>query len=516
METLARNDRRRASARGRVTGGPLRPRPSPFAVGLVVVDVAAVLGAAALASSWGLFGALYAVVVLLLVAGRPEERIDLGVAHEIPMLVVRGAVALAVAFALSLPNASADAAGLQFGCTLGLLALSRAAYYHGVRIARRRGSFLADTLVIGDGEVALELVDAMQAHPEYGLRLVGLLAPGSARVRTELLLGPVQSLDQVLSRRPVSRIIVAFGRTPDGELVSALRRAVHRDVAVYVVPRFFELGLAGGATGLDHLWGIPLQRLTPPAPRRLTWRLKRLIDVVAASTLLLLLSPVFATVALAVKLSSPGPVLFRQRRVGQGGREFDIIKFRTLRVVSSDAERARVDAEAAHLIQASQRQDVATRQTAVGRILRATSADELPQLWNILRGDMSLVGPRPEVVGYVRVFNDAIRGYGDRHRLPVGLTGWAQVNGLRGETSLAKRVCLDNNYIENWSLWKDVTIIARTFGAVLAQALSSLRVSPPVSRAHSGNAHEPVLVNYAPLHMDSDHQQGPYATGCES
>lgn len=515
METLARNDRRRALARGRVTGRPLRPRPSPFAVGLVVVDVAAVLGAAALASSWGLFGALYVVVVLLLVAGRPEERIDLGVAHEIPMLVVRGAVALAVAFALSLPDA-AHAAGLQFGCTLGLLALSRAAYYHGVRTARRRGSFLADTLVIGDGEVALELVDAMQAHPEYGLRLVGLLAPGPGRVRTELLLGPVQSLDQVLSQRAVSRIIVAFGRTPDGELVSALRRAVHRDVAVYVVPRFFELGLAGGATGLDHLWAIPLQRLTPPAPRRPTWRLKRLIDVVAASTLLLLLSPVFAAVALAVKPSSPGPVLFRQRRVGQGGREFDIIKFRTLRVVSSDAERARVDAEAAHLIQASQRQDVATRQTAVGRILRATSADELPQLWNILRGDMSLVGPRPEVVGYVRVFNDAIRGYRDRHRLPVGLTGWAQVNGLRGETSLAKRVCLDNSYIENWSLWKDVTIIARTFGAVLAQAFSSLRVSPPVSRAQSGNAHEPVLVNYAPLHVDSDHQQGPCATGCES
>jgi exopolysaccharide biosynthesis polyprenyl glycosylphosphotransferase len=326
----------------------------------------------------------------------------------------------------------------------------------------------------------------------------------------------VHALDQVLTQHAIGTVLVAFAPASDGDLVSALRRAVHRDVAVYVVPRFFELGLAGGARNLDHVWGIPLQRLTPAASRRPTWRLKRVIDVVASSTLLLLLSPVFAAVALAVKLSSPGPVLFRQRRIGQGGREFDIIKFRTLRVVSRDAAGARVDADAAHLIQASQRQDVATRQTAVGRILRATSADELPQLWNIVRGDMSLVGPRPEVVGYVRVFNDAIRGYRDRHRLPVGLTGWAQVNGLRGETSLAKRVCMDNSYIENWSLWKDVTIIGRTFGAVFAQAFSALRVSPPVSRAPSGDPHEPVLVKYAPLHVEPDHQQGPCATGCES
>jgi exopolysaccharide biosynthesis polyprenyl glycosylphosphotransferase len=421
-----------------------------------------------LAWSWSVFGALYGLVVLLLVGGRPGERIDLSVAHDIPMLATRGMMALAAPAAFA-PHGFPLALAVQVVSTLGLLTLSRGVYYFGFREARRRRRFHANTLVVGDGDIALELIDIMRAHPEYGLRVVGLLGHEPAGLPTKLLLGPVHSLDEVLSEQPIDKVIVAFGRTPDAELASVLRGVVQRDLDVYIVPPLFELGLLANGTELDTVWGIPLQRVKPPAPRRRTWRFKRAMDIVVASTMLLLLSPVLATTALVVKLSSPGPVLFRQRRVAQGGREFDLLKFRTLRVVPSVSDESAVDTGMTDLIQADRRHDVDSRQTPVGRILRATSIDELPQLWNILQGEMSLVGPRPEEVRYARIFTDIVPGYRDRHRLPMGLTGWAQVHGLRGETSIAERVCFDNNYIEDWSLWRDILILVRTFAAVLRQ-----------------------------------------------
>jgi exopolysaccharide biosynthesis polyprenyl glycosylphosphotransferase len=458
------------SATGVVPPVATARRPSPFPAGLLIVDLVAVVAATAVASSWSVFGAVYGLVVLLLVAGRPQERIDVGVAHDIPMLAGRSLLAFAAPVAFPMPHGFPRALGVQVVCTFGLLALSRGAFYYGVREARRRHRVHANTLVVGDGGTAAELVDAMRAHPEYGLHVVGLLGDEAVRVPGTLLRGPVHCLDEVLSEQPIDKVVVAFGRTPDAELVSVLRGVVHRDVDVYIVPRFFELGAVTSRTELDDLWGIPLQRVKRPAPRHRTWRYKRVLDVIVASTMLLLLSPVLAAIALVVKLSSPGPVLFRQRRLAQGGREFDILKFRTLRVASPEAAQSPVEVGATHLIQASRRQDVDNRQTRIGRILRATNADELPQLWNILRGDMSLVGPRPEEVRYARVFTEVVRGYHDRHRLPVGLTGWAQVHGLRGETSIAKRVCFDNNYIEHWSLWRDVVIIGRTFAEVFRQA----------------------------------------------
>jgi lipopolysaccharide/colanic/teichoic acid biosynthesis glycosyltransferase len=186
------------------------------------------------------------------------------------------------------------------------------------------------------------------------------------------------------------------------------------------------------------------------------WPAKRVFDVLVAGTVLLLLSPLLAILAIGVKLDSPGPILFRQQRVGQYGRTFELLKFRSLRVNSDSDVRWSVVGD--------------DRQTRLGAWMRRFSVDELPQLWNVVRGDMSLIGPRPERPHFVEEFSDAVAGYEDRHRLPVGLTGWAQINGLRGDTSIDDRAKYDNHYIDHWSLLRDLTILVATVSAVLRDA----------------------------------------------
>lgn len=182
--------------------------------------------------------------------------------------------------------------------------------------------------------------------------------------------------------------------------------------------------------------------------------MKRAIDAVLATAGLLLAAPVMAACALAVRLSDGPGVIFRQERVGRHGRPFVLLKFRTLRPadVQESATRWNVASDG--------------RMSRVGRMLRRTSLDELPQLWNVLRGDMSMVGPRPERPFFVAQFSRAHPGYQARHRMPVGITGLAQVNGLRGDTSIEERARFDNRYIETWSLWQDACVLARTAGSL--------------------------------------------------
>jgi lipopolysaccharide/colanic/teichoic acid biosynthesis glycosyltransferase len=189
--------------------------------------------------------------------------------------------------------------------------------------------------------------------------------------------------------------------------------------------------------------------------------------------LLIVLCPLLALTAVMVRLSSPGPVLYRQRRIGRDGREFELLKFRSMRVPDDPAVQEAEGPKPAGSPLPSVAEDLGPggleashlRLTPVGRFIRRTSIDELPQLWNVLRGDMTLVGPRPERPEFVELFGQSIRRYDDRHRVKSGITGWAQVHGLRGRTSLADRVEWDNYYIENWSLWLDVKILMMTLTA---------------------------------------------------
>ncbi len=182
--------------------------------------------------------------------------------------------------------------------------------------------------------------------------------------------------------------------------------------------------------------------------RALAWFLKRLLETFVAGVALVLLSPVWLVIALAVWSSSRGPVLFRQRRVGRGGRPFNLLKFRTMEVNTDSDTTWSVDTD--------------SRITPVGRFLRDTSLDELPQLLNVLGGQMALVGPRPERPYFVRQFGAEVPDYAARHRVRPGITGWAQVHGLRGDSSIPDRVRLDNDYIDNWSLRRDAVIVVRT------------------------------------------------------
>jgi len=265
---------------------------------------------------------------------------------------------------------------------------------------------------------------------------------------------------------------VAFGREREADMVDVLRACEDASVDIHILPRFYELGSAVHATDVDDVWGFPLVRLRRPVRRVFSRAAKRAFDVTVAALGLLLLSPLYAALAVAVKLSSPGPVHFRQQRVGQRGETVEILKFRSMRIHTDSDTEWNIDEEAI---------------TRIGRVMRVLGLDEIPQLWNILRGQMSLVGPRPERPFFVEQFKAEIPHYDDRHRVPGGLTGLAQVHGLRGDTSIEERARFDNHYIENWSLWRDVTILMQTFFAVVRNIGSAGSSGPVATTVTAGS-----------------------------
>jgi exopolysaccharide biosynthesis polyprenyl glycosylphosphotransferase len=414
--------------------------------------------------SWSAAAWLYAVAVLvsLAVSGGYRARISLQALPEIPMLLGRLAVpGLLIMLFMSFAVPEPDHTMLrQIAATAAALSLARVLAYATIRSLRRSGSMREATVIVGAGTVGVELAMLMERHRELGLEPIGFLDDVAGE---DLLpwphLGPIARLEGILRRLDIDRVVVAFGRLREADWVSIMRTAVVNDVEIHVVPRFFDVGMAPTGQADDQIWGIPLCRVRRSVLHSWAWRAKRVMDVACSGLLLILSGPVQALIALAVRISSPGPILYRQRRVGQHGHEFELLKFRSMRV-NHDG----VNTWAA----------TTDHQTAVGRWLRRSSLDELPQLWNVLRGDMSLVGPRPERPQFAARFSVDIPGYSDRHRLPVGLSGWAQVHGLRGDdTSLTERARFDNFYIEGWSPWLDIVILVRTAGAMLKMAARS-------------------------------------------
>jgi exopolysaccharide biosynthesis polyprenyl glycosylphosphotransferase len=429
---------------------------------LVLADTGAILLAMTMAGSWSAAAWAYggAALISLGVSGAYRPRICLQVLPELPRLVGRLAVPTLLLMPFGLIGLD-QAIFLQVPVMAAALCAARTLAYAGVRFGRRAGHLKEPTLIVGAGAVAVELARLMKQHPEYGLEPIGFVDGPSENGRLPLPhLGSIRQLELVLRKFDVHRVVVAFGWVREADWVSVMRTAVINDIEIHVVPRFFDIGMASTGTGTDQIWGIPLCRVRRSVLHSAAWRTKRILDLVCASLVLALSAPLLALIALAVRCSGPGPILYRQRRIGQHGREFDLIKFRSMYM---------------HHDGATSWEPTEAHQTAVGRWLRRTSLDELPQLWNVVRGDMSLVGPRPERPQFVARFTTDIPGYGDRHRLPVGLTGWAQIHGLRGnETSLTERVRFDNLYIEGWSPWLDIVILLRTVGAVARMALRPL------------------------------------------
>jgi len=264
----------------------------------------------------------------------------------------------------------------------------------------------------------------------------------------------------LIEEHAVEHVVVTFSTAPSEVLLRAVQRCEELGVRVSLVPRLFER--VNTRLSVDHIGGLPLLSTHRTDPKGWQFAVKYLVDRLVAALLLALVLPLLAVAALAARVSIGGPVLFRQRRVGLDGREFDMLKLRTMRGAPTHGE---ADADWAQEQLGEAVAPVAMqpdRTTRVGRLLRALSIDELPQLFNVLRGEMSIVGPRPERSHYVELFERNVYRYGDRHRVKSGITGWAQVHGLRGKTSLSDRVEWDNYYIENWSLWLDIKILALT------------------------------------------------------
>jgi len=394
---------------------------------------------------------------------------------EVPAVAARaalgwGAAAVAVSATDDLPGLlGAVAVTTTSACAL------RAAVHGLRRRAARRAP--GSTLIVGAGPGIRQVASALHAHPEYGMRPVGVVAPGpgagasdpAARLLAAALhaqaaddppdvplpvLAGHAEITRAVIQNSVRYAVVLGPPTLDARTTATVRLLAAQGCCVWHAE---EGGRARrGPASTAHLWGFSCRRLeVEPYPVQFPGRwAKRAMDAAAAGLALLLLAPLLGACALAVRLADGPGVLFRQERIGLGGRPFTLLKFRTLRPRSADESATRWNVAGDH------------RMSAVGRLLRRTSLDELPQLWNILRGDMSLVGPRPERPYFVEQFSTAYPGYEDRHRMPAGLTGLAQVHGLRGDTSIADRARFDNHYIDSWSLWQDVAIILRTVRAV--------------------------------------------------
>lgn len=307
-------------------------------------------------------------------------------------------------------------------------------------------------VIIGAGVVGQRLAANLIKYSDLGVTVVGFIdeheyAQGARRL-LNIPVYTAEHLERVLIEKEVDHVVFAFSRMPDSDRLAILRVCQHyKQVQISLIPRLFE-GMPA-KTRLLAIRSIPLIQFETSG-QVLELIAKRVIDVVVSGLGLLILAPFLLIMALAIYLDDPGPVLFRQKRVGGDGASFTMYKLRSMR-----------DHQPGELVHAT------TRYTRIGTVLRKTSLDELPQLWNVFCGDMSLVGPRPEQEDYVHLFSDSIPRYAERHRMRVGITGLSQVNHLRGDTSVVERTRLDNFYIDNWSLWLDIKVLLLTFTTIV-------------------------------------------------
>lgn len=310
---------------------------------------------------------------------------------------------------------------------------------------RLKGYNRRHVLVIGTGELAMKYQADIQRHPELGFEIAGFFGPDREGLT---VLGDLSHLDAFLSVTTVDEVVIALD-SPDSNLTQAMIASCETaGLRASVIPVYNDLiphSVTVESIGLTRLISLrsnPLDNLGNAF-------VKRAGDIVVSLTMLLLLSPLLLVSMLGVRLSGPGPVFFRQERVGLNRRRFTMLKLRTMKMGSEQQKDGWTTADD-------------PRRTRFGSVLRKLSIDELPQLINVLKGDMSLVGPRPEVPFFVEQYAQTIPRYMVKHQVRPGMTGWAQVNGWRGDTEIGPRIAHDVWYIEHWSLWLDVRILFRT------------------------------------------------------
>ncbi len=328
------------------------------------------------------------------------------------------------------------------------VSLARAALREALRFARRHGYNLRYAIVVGGGEPAAEVLRILNRRRDVAIFVLGLLSDKKEVPENVRWLGGIEDVRTVLDRQQVDIVFIALPHADASRLTAVLSGIGDDPIAIHLVPDVFSLVPARG--GIEEFEMVPFIHLRESRLYGLNRVLKRAFDLVFGGLGLAVAAPIMLAIAVGLKLTTPGPVLYHQERMGVDGRRFRMLKFRTMRV-DAEAETGPVWACPDD-----------PRRTALGVFLRGTSLDELPQLFNVLRGEMSLVGPRPERPSFVEEFRRRVPGYMLRHKVKAGITGWAQINGWRGNTSIEKRIECDLYYIERWSLGFDLKILLQT------------------------------------------------------
>ena len=315
------------------------------------------------------------------------------------------------------------------------------------RWRHRRGEGFRHILLVGGGKMAAQYLLALEHNPYYGFRVDGYIALRPTPGFTPRYLGGYDKLDLALSEPGIDEVVVALDADEMDRISKVFAACDKQGVRITMVP-FYNDYLPARPT-IDALGDCKLINVRQtPFDNILNAFVKRLLDVLGSLCLIVLTSPIMLAVAVGVKLSSPGPIIFKQKRVGLNKREFMMYKFRSMRQNAGEQTGWSTDSD--------------PRKTRFGSLIRKFSLDELPQFFNVLKGDMSLVGPRPEVPFHVEHFKEEIPRYLVRQQVRPGVTGWAQINGLRGDTDIAERIRYDIWYIENWTLALDIKILFRT------------------------------------------------------
>jgi exopolysaccharide biosynthesis polyprenyl glycosylphosphotransferase len=442
---------------------------------LVTAGVAATIGSASAGVSappgkWLLLFSLF-VVGLFAARGMYGSRLRFEMLEDVRVVIT--STSLAAMAVLSAREIVGDPPDLtaqtirMWAFAAAYLSAGRIALHWSRAKAHRHGEALRPTLIIGAGKVGRLTAKRLLDHPEIGLKPVGFLDKDPLIEEADSLpmpvLGASWDLDRIAAQHDVQQVIITFSRAPHEVLLRLVKRCEELGLQVAFVPRLYEK--VTSKLTVEHLGGMPFISARPVNPKGAQFVIKYAADRLAAAILLILTLPLMVPAALAILLTLGRPLFFRQLRVGRDGRTFEMLKLRTMKPGAEPP----VDVNAIELPPDTAPGGVegGDRRTRLGTILRRTSIDELPQLLNVLKGEMSLIGPRPERPEFVGLFEQNVYRYTDRHRVKSGITGWAQVHGLRGKTSLSDRVEWDNYYIENWSLWLDLKVLLLTFLAVV-------------------------------------------------
>ncbi len=339
--------------------------------------------------------------------------------------------------------------GIFMLCAIVFVVLGRSIVRWAVERRHRAGKNLDRVLIAGNGELARAVVERMRSHRELGFRIVGYLRNGGEDLLQDLeCFGNVDDAERVVERNAIDHVFVALPNASSQTMTALLDRLVRCVVSIHVVPDLLQFMVL--RSRVEDIDGLPTINLSETPLEGWSRFVKRGFDLIVAAAALIVFLPIMLLIAFAIWLEDRRPVFYRQVRMGLDGKPFDIVKFRSMKVGAENESGAKW----------AERED--PRRTKVGRLIRAWSLDELPQLINVLLGDMSIVGPRPERPQFVQQFRDEFPHYMLRHKVRAGMTGWAQVHGWRGNTSVRMRIEHDLYYIENWSLLLDLKILFMT------------------------------------------------------